>query len=303
GTDAGLKAARAFHVAGVSATSNVLAGQVYGVPVTGTMAHSYIQSHDQEKQAFRAFMELYPETVLLVDTYDTLDGVRAVAELAEELGTEFTARGIRLDSGDLGELAEKSRKILDDAGLEDVEIFASGGLDEHEIAELLTDGAPIDGFGVGTGMGVSRDAPALDIAYKLTSYGGEGRLKLSPGKKILPGRKQIYRIEEGGVAIRDVLARADSGSGGVPEGRPLLKKVMEKGSRTSEGGARSDRRARLEEARERARAEIDRLPERIRSIDDADPPYPVEVSDELREYQERVIEEVDPEHAGEGSEP
>ncbi|MDX1568393.1 MAG: nicotinate phosphoribosyltransferase, partial [Longimicrobiales bacterium] len=140
GTDAGLKAARAFHVAGVSATSNVLAGQVYGVPVTGTMAHSYIQSHDQEKQAFRAFMELYPETVLLVDTYDTLDGVRAVTELAEELGDGFTARGIRLDSGDLGELAEKSRKILDDAGLEDVEIFASGGLDEHEIAELLTDG-------------------------------------------------------------------------------------------------------------------------------------------------------------------
>ncbi|MFW6200789.1 MAG: hypothetical protein ACOC8K_09455, partial [Gemmatimonadota bacterium] len=291
---------------------------VYGVSVTGTMAHSYIQAHDDEKEAFRTFMELYPETVLLVDTYDTLDGVRTVTELAEECGDDFTARAIRLDSGDLGELAKKSRRILDDAGLDDVEIFASGGLDEHEIEELLDGGAPIDGFGVGTGMGVSRDAPALDIAYKLTSYGGAGRLKLSPGKKILPGRKQIHRIEEDGIAVRDVLARAEpeatgaagsqsgdsaDGAGGASggegpaqpratgEGRPLLRKVMAGGERTAAG------RESLEGARQRARDEIDRLPERIRSIEDADPPYPVEISDELREYQERVIEEVEPEHA------
>jgi len=291
GTDAGLKAARAFHVAGVDATSNVLAGRVYGVPVTGTMAHSYIQAHDDEKEAFRSFMELYPETVLLVDTYDTLEGVRIVTELAEELGDQFRVRGIRLDSGDLGALAKDSRRILDDAGLDDVQIFASGGLDEHEIAELLEGGAPIDGFGVGTGMGVSKDAPALDIAYKLTSFGGEGRLKLSPGKKILPGRKQVFRIEEGGRAVRDVLARA--GTDAPDGGRPLLRKVMERGRRTAGGRVESGGRAYLDDARDRARDEIDRLPDRIRSIKDADPPYDVEISDELREYQERVIEEVE----------
>src|SRR5690606_9006139 len=182
GVDAGLKSARAFHVAGVSSTSNVLAGQVYGVPVSGTMAHSYIQAFDRELDAFRTFAELYPETILLVDTYDTLEGVRRVIELARELGPAFRVRGIRLDSGDLAELAFRSREMLDAAGLEHVEIFASGGLDEYEIDELVKQGAPITGFGVGTRMGLSADAPALDIAYKLTEYEGKGRVKLSPGK-------------------------------------------------------------------------------------------------------------------------
>ncbi|NIU35139.1 MAG: nicotinate phosphoribosyltransferase, partial [Gemmatimonadetes bacterium] len=278
GTDAGLKAARAFHVAGLAATSNVLAGHVYGVPVTGTMAHSYIQAHDDEMEAFRAFAELYPETILLVDTYDTLEGVRRVVELARELGDEFRIRGVRLDSGDLGELAKQSRKILDEAGLRDVEIFASGGLDEDEIRRLVRAGAPIDGFGVGTGMGVSNDAPALDIAYKLTHYAGKGRLKLSPGKKILPGRKQIFRIEEGGRAVRDVIGRADEE---LP-GRPLLRKVMEGGERLPEA------RESLDAARERAREERARLPEELRALEPADPPYPVQVSEELRDYQTEV---------------
>jgi len=131
GADAGLKAARAFHIAGVAATSNVLAGKVYGVPIGGTMAHSYIQEHDSEMDAFRAFTRLYPDTVLLVDTYDTLEGVRRVVELAREVGEEFRVRAVRLDSGDLAKLAIAARKILDDGGLEEVEIFASGGLDEH----------------------------------------------------------------------------------------------------------------------------------------------------------------------------
>ncbi|NIR44251.1 MAG: nicotinate phosphoribosyltransferase [Gemmatimonadetes bacterium] len=291
GADAGIKAARAFHIAGVAATSNVLAGQLYGVPVTGTMAHSYIQAHDRELDAFRAFAHLYGDTILLVDTYDTLEGVRKVVELAEEMGDEFRVRGIRLDSGDLAQLAVDSRKILDDAGLENVDIFASGGLNEHNIAEMIEEGAPISGFGVGTGMGVADDAPALDIAYKLTAYAETGRLKLSSGKKILPGRKQIFRIEENGGAVRDVLGRADEDG----PGRPLLRKVMSGGKRVA------DEDHSLDEARERAREEIDKLPERIRSIAAAEPPYPVQISDALKAYQREITEAVKDAQSAEAS--
>ena len=282
GADAGVKAARAFHVAGVAATSNVLAGRLYGVPVTGTMAHSYVQAHETELEAFREFTRLYPETVLLVDTYDSLEGTRKVVKLAEELGHEFRVRAIRLDSGDLAELAHQARKILDEAGLEDVEIFASGGLDEYEIREIRKRGAPIKGFGVGTGMGVARDAPSLDIAYKLTAYAGRGRLKLSEGKKILPGRKQVFRQEENGTAVRDVLARADEE---LP-GRPLLETFMEDGRRLPQG------REPLDRARERARRELAALPARIRAIDPADPSYEVVTSAALEAYQDRVEEAV-----------
>jgi nicotinate phosphoribosyltransferase len=280
GADAGLKAARAFHIAGVDATSNVLAGRVYGVPVTGTMAHAYIQAHESEMDAFRAFTERYPETVLLVDTYDTLEGVRKVVELAGERD-DFAVRAVRLDSGDLGELAKRSREILDRAGLDDVEIFASGGLDEYAITELLDDGAPIDGFGVGTYMGVARDAPALDMAYKLTEYAGRGRLKLSSGKRILPGPKQVWRELADGVAVRDTITTADEEAAG----RPLLETVMEDGERTDAG-----RRA-LEEARAHAAEAVAELPPAIRGIDPAEP-YPVEVSEALKQRQQDVAEEV-----------
>lgn len=271
GADAGLKSARAFHVAGVTSTSNVLAGQLYGVRVSGTMAHSYIQAFDRELDAFRAFAELYPETILLVDTYDTIEGVRRVIELARELGPAFRVRGIRLDSGDLAELAFRSRELLDEAGLERVEIFASGGLDEYGIDELVAEGAPITAFGVGTKMGLASDAPALDVAYKLTEYAGVGRLKLSPGKSLLPGRKQVFRVEAEGRAVKDVIARHDEE---LP-GRPLLKRVMAAGRRTEEG------RGTLDEARARAREELGRLPDRLLGLDPADPPYPVEVSPAL----------------------
>ncbi|MGH7555712.1 MAG: nicotinate phosphoribosyltransferase, partial [Longimicrobiales bacterium] len=209
GTDAALKAARAFYVAGVSSTSNVLAGQTYGIPLAGTMAHSYVQAHDSELDAFRAFTRVYPDTVLLVDTYDTLEGVRRVIRLALELGDDFRVRGVRLDSGDLAELAFGARALLDGAGLQRVGIFASGGLDECEIDDLLERGAPIDAFGVGTRMGVSSDAPALDMAYKLTSYAGRGRVKLSTGKPIWPGPKQVFREHSNGRFVRDVIASAD----------------------------------------------------------------------------------------------
>lgn len=282
GTDAGVKAVRAYYIAGLAATSNVLAGRAYGVPVSGTMAHSYIQAHGSELEAFRAFSELYPDSVLLVDTYDTLEGVRNVTALAAELGDAFRVRAIRLDSGDLAELAFASREMLDEAGLEDVEIFASGGLDEYEIARLVEAGAPITGFGVGTGLGVSKDAPSLDIAYKLTAYAGRGRLKLSPDKRIIPGRKQVFRVEEKGLAIRDVIGL----SGERDLGRPLLRKVMEAGARTPEGLMD------LEKARKLAQVELARLPDRLLALDAADPPYPVRMSAKLEAYRTKVASEV-----------
>ena len=275
GADAGLRSARAFYVAGVASTSNVLAGQTYGIPVTGTMAHSYIQAHDHEADAFRSYAELYGDTVLLVDTYDTLEGVRQVVRLAEEMGDDFRVRALRLDSGDLADLAKETRRILDEAGLEGVEIFASGGLDEWKLAKLLAAEAPIDGFGVGTRMGVSADAPSLDLAYKLTAYDGVGRLKLSPGKDILPGRKQVWRRDEAGPARGDRITGWDESA----QGRPLLRKVMEGGRALPEG------REGLERARQRAREELDRLPPRIRALEPADPPFLVEVSETLRQRQ------------------
>lgn len=278
GTDAGMKAARAFHIAGVDATSNVLAGITYGIPVSGTMAHSYVQAHESELQAFRDFARTWPDTVLLVDTWDTLDGVRNVVRLAAELGDDFRVRGIRLDSGDLAALARQSRRILDDAGLDRVAIFASSSLDEDAIAGFVSGEVPIDGFGVGTRMGVSADAPSLDIVYKLAEYGGRGRLKLSIGKRVLPGPKQVFRVEENGVAVRDVIAKAHES---LP-GRPLLREVMRNGRRTRHG------RVALDDIRDHAALEIARLPDRLRSLDAANPPYRVDVSESLLDQWEAL---------------
>jgi nicotinate phosphoribosyltransferase len=269
GIDAGLKAARAFHIAGVDATSNLAAGQMYGLRVAGTLAHSYIQAHDDEYGAFRAFARLYPDTVLLVDTYDTLAGVRKVIELAHELGADFHVSAVRLDSGDLGTLAVEVRRLLDQAGLERVGIFASGGLNEDDIAGLVRGGAPITGFGVGSDMGVSRDAPALDIVYKLVEYGGRPRLKLSTGKVLLPGRKQVCRVEREGLADHDVLARRDE-----PCGRPLLRRVMVAGRRVTETPT-------LDASRAQAQWELSKLPRRVRQLEPATPPYSVEISEAL----------------------
>ena len=278
GIDAAVKGARAFYIAGVHATSNVLAGKLYGIPVAGTMAHSYVQAHADEREAFRAFARIFPGTTLLVDTYDTLEGVWHVAELATRAPEEFKISAVRLDSGDLGALARETRRILDAAGLQQVGIFASSGLDEHAIAALLDAGAPIDGFGVGTGMSVSEDAPALDIAYKLAEYGGEPRTKLSRDKPILPGRKQLFRQAKDGKAIGDVIARA----GEQLEGRPLLRAVMREGQQTPE--AVED----LQSIRRRAVEELAALPAHVTSLKHADPPYPVSVSAALAQHHEEV---------------
>ncbi len=275
GVDAGLKAARAFYVAGVASTSNVLAGLTYGIPVAGTMAHSYVQAHEDESAAFRAFLRLYPDGVVLVDTYDTLGGVRRLIAVARELGERGRVSAIRLDSGDLEALSRAARRELDEAGLGQVEIFASGGLDEHSIDALVRSGAPIDGFGVGTLLGVSADAPALDMVYKLVEYDGRGRTKLSADKQVLGGRKQVFRSKTG-----DVIAKADERHAG----RGLLVPVMRRGRRVLDET--------LEAIRDRARHEIAALPERCRALEPMDPPYPVEVSSALREEQARLADEL-----------
>ena len=271
GIDAAVKGARAMFVAGVFATSDVFAGKCYGLPVSGTMAHSYIQAHTSEMEAFRAFARLYPATVLLVDTYDTLEGVRRVIAMARELGPDFKVQSIRLDSGDLGALAKGARRLLDEAGLQRVGIFASSGLEEDQIGALLSSGAPIDAFGVGTHMGVATDAPDLDMVYKLCEYAGEGRLKLSTGKPVLPGRKQVYRLSRGTTDVGDVIAGANE----TLEGRPLLEMMMREGRRTSDPLP-------LSEIRDYARSQIARLPGHVIANAPAKPPYPVTVSPSLQ---------------------
>jgi nicotinate phosphoribosyltransferase len=270
GCDAGIKVARAAYVAGLDSTSNVLAGRVFGIPLAGTMAHSYVQAHSTQLDAFRAFARRYPRTVLLVDTYDTLEGVRDVVRLARELGPDFHVKAVRLDSSDLLELSRSARRLLDDAGLRQVGIFASGGLDEDAIAELVRQGAPINGFGVGTALGVSEDAPALDMAYKLVSYAQRGCIKLSAGKALMPGRKQVFRAEHDGRAQRDLVACHDE----VGSGRPLLAQVMQ-------GGRRIRPAPTLQAIRALARTERDMLPQRLLALEPAEPPYRVDISSKL----------------------
>ena len=272
GSDAAIKAARTSYLAGAAGTSNVLAGKRYGLPIMGTMAHSYIQAHQLEEQAFTAFVSLYPDTTLLVDTYDTLTGVARVIELSRESQGRLNIGAIRLDSGDLAGLAVQARRMLDEAGLNRVKIIASGGLDEYKIADLIQRGAPVDGFGVGTRMVVSPDAVDLDMAYKLVEYAGLHKTKLSSKKVIYPGRKQIFRNMEDGRMASDIVGAFDEH---LP-GKKLLVPVMEGGRRLPAG------RETLKQVRDRAKLEIERLPVRLLALEKAEHPYPVQISDRLK---------------------
>jgi nicotinate phosphoribosyltransferase len=231
GIEAGLEVARLSAIAGFVATSNVEAARRYGLVAAGTMAHSYIEAFPSESEAFRAFAQDFPgRTTFLVDTYDTIAGIRDAIAVVKELGLGGQL-GIRLDSGDLGDLAERGRRLLDRAGLPQVRIFASGGLDELEIDKLVRRGAPIDAFGVGTKMGVSADYPFLDTAYKLVCYAGRPVMKLSRGKVTAPGRKQVFRRRQ---PFGDLIGLFEET---VPSGRQaLLEPLMIGGRRT---GARS----------------------------------------------------------------
>ena len=232
GLDAAMAIARASAIVGFAATSNVEAARRYGLPAAGTMAHAFVQAFDTEREAFEAFATDHPDrATFLVDTYDTLGGVAAAIDVIRSLGLRDHL-GVRLDSGGLDGLSRATRAMLDDTGLPQVRVFASGGLDEHEVAALVEGGAPIDAFGIGTQMGVSADAPYVDSVYKLTEFDGRPTLKLSSGKSSAPGRKQTWRaIGEGGYH-RDVLALREED--GPVDAEPMLVRVMRDGRRVGE---------------------------------------------------------------------
>ena len=286
GVDAGMKAARCTFLAGAVMSSNVLAEHCYGIPATGTMAHSYVVAFPREIDAFRAFARAFPETTtLLIDTYDTVAGAHKAVEVAKEMeGRGHRLAGVRLDSGDLLSLSKEVRAILDRAGLGYVRIFASGGLDEHVIEELLTAGAPIDAFGVGTRMDVSADAPYLDMAYKLVRYAGRNVLKFSAGKETWTGEKQVYRMRgPDGRFAGDRLALRDEDPPAGAE--PLLGTVMISGAVTTPLPA-------LTAIREHCTAQLRALPEAVRRLEDP-ATYPVAYSDRLLALQRSLKAEIE----------
>lgn len=245
--DAADMAARCSAIAGFAGTSNLKAAASFDIPAAGTMAHSFVQSFDDELSAFRAYAAEFPSaTTLLVDTYDTLQGVNNAITVAHELearGERLSA--IRLDSGDLLSLSKQARKLLDSAGLDYVQIIATGGLDEHSIAQLVAEDAPIDSFGVGTRFVVSADAPYADSVYKLVSYAGRHSRKLSPGKETLPGPKQVFRKSRDGMFTGDTIGTSDESP--PPDSEPLLDIVMENGARTGPSGTIATAHNRLRE--------------------------------------------------------
>jgi len=274
GAEAGLFAARAAYIAGFAGTATVLADPLFGIPIFGTMAHSFIQAHDDETEAFEHFARSRPANlVLLIDTYDTEAGARKVVALAPELSAAgITLSAVRLDSGDLAAHAREVRRILDAGGLGAVRVFVSGGIDEDAITGFVASGAPIDGYGVGTSLVTSEDAPALDCAYKMQEYAGIPRRKHSEGKATWPGRKQVFRQRAG-----DVLTVV----GDAQEGEPLIRPVMREGMVVAPPPS-------LAEIRTHAAAELERLPEHLARLQTA-PPYPVEVAPALR----RLADEAD----------
>ncbi len=272
GAEAGLFAARAAYLAGFHGTSTVLAGRRFGVPVHGTMAHSFIEAHDDESTAFEHFARSNPERLtLLIDTYDTEAAARKLKEVASRLSPYgISIQGVRLDSGDLGEHARRVRTILDASGLNSVRIFASGSIDEFSIRSLMKDRAPIDGFGVGTHLTTSQDVPFLDCAYKLQEYAGRPRWKLSEGKATLPGSKQVHRIRDrSGNMLRDRVTLEDERS----EGEILLHQVMAQGRILG-------RMPTLDESRQACLTRIANLPASLKSIINPHI-YPVETSRKL----------------------
>lgn len=294
GAEAGLMAARASYIAGFDGTSNVLAGKECAIPVSGTMAHSFIQAHDREEQAFLNFARAQPDNVvLLIDTYDTEEAARKLGKLAKQLKDQhIDISAVRLDSGDLSEHAYKVRDILDSNGLTNVKIFASGSIDEYKLAQLLDSRVPIDGFGVGSKLATSADAPYLDCAYKLVEYAEIPRRKYSEEKATLPGRKQVFRFyDDRGNMYGDVigLGYEDTPSPHTDEQTQqhnrlsvdkLLQPVMSAGKNVAELKP-------LEGVREYHQAQLGKIPAAIRAIDTTKR-YPVTVSRALHELEEKT---------------
>jgi len=288
GTDAGMKAARCSYIAGCTGTSNVLAGMKYGIPIFGTMAHSFVMFFNNELEAFRAFAHTFPKTsTLLIDTFDDMKGAEKAATVAKELEKKgFRLSAVRLDSGNLVDISKKVRALLDKKRLNYVKIFASGDLDEYKIEELLRRGARIDAFGVGTRMSTSEDRPYVDIIYKLSEKMDKtGKfvptMKLSQGKITFPGRKQVFRVKDvEGNFVKDVIALHDE----KVEGEPTLMKVMDKGNLVYDSPS-------LEKIRKNALENLSRLPEKYRRLKNA-PLYPVVLSPRLKKMLNELTNEL-----------
>ncbi|HQR71049.1 MAG TPA: nicotinate phosphoribosyltransferase [Burkholderiaceae bacterium] len=285
GAEAGVLAARAAYLAGFTGTATAYAGPRFGIPVFGTMAHSFVQAHDDEAQAFIDFAESFPaNAMLLIDTYDTVEGARRVARVAPRLAERgIRIRGVRLDSGDLDALARDVRRVLDDAGLREAVIFASGNLDEKRVQALVSGGAPIDSFGVGTSLTTSSDAAYLDAVYKLQEYAGQARRKRSTGKATWPGRKQVFRtLDADGRFAGDAVALADE----AMAGEPLLVEVMHGGRRVAPSPS-------LAAVRAHCARQLAALPPGLRPLEPPWPTYPVTISPAIR----ALANEVDEKHA------
>jgi nicotinate phosphoribosyltransferase len=280
GAEAGVLAARAAYLAGLTGSATVAAGLSFGIPIYGTMAHSFIQAHDDELTAFEDFAYAQPDNViLLIDTYNTEAAARKLVNLASRLRQGgIPIKGVRIDSGDLADQARKVRRILDEGGLTQVRILASGNLDELAIQALVANGAPIDDFAIGTRLVTSTDAPYLDCVYKLQEYAGIARRKRSEGKATWPGRKQVYRrFEASGRMAGDVLTVEDN----LQEGEALLQPCLVAGKRVSPAPP-------LSALRQRAADQLAQLPEHLRQLR-VDPPYPVTIAPALQ----RLAQEVD----------
>jgi nicotinate phosphoribosyltransferase len=270
--EAGLYSARASYIAGFSAAANVLAGERYGVPIVGTMAHSFVQVHGDETTAFENFARARPDgVILLIDTYDTEAGARKVVEFAPRLKKDGIAiRGVRIDSGDLAAMARKVRGILDAGGLQGVIILVSGGINEDVLQGFIKDGAPIDGYGIGVNLAASIDVPAFDCAYKLQEYAGRPKRKLSEGKATWPGRKQVWRAYDAdGRMSGDILSLESD----KQAGEPLIVPVMRGGKRVAPAEP-------LAQIRERAARDLARLPDELKRLE-LGAEYPVKVADAL----------------------
>jgi nicotinate phosphoribosyltransferase len=273
GAEAGLFSARASYIAGFASAANVLAGERYGIPIVGTMAHSFVQVHDDEMTAFENFARSRPDgVILLIDTYDTEAGARKVVQLAPKLKADgITIRGVRIDSGDLAAMAKKVRDILDAGGLKDVIILVSGGINEDVLETIVAAKAPIDGYGIGVNLDASIDAPSLDCAYKLQEYDGKPRRKLSEGKVTWPGSKQVWRsYGPSGRLSGDILSLEND----TQPGDRLITPVMRAGKRVAPAPT-------LAQIREHAARELARLPEPLRQLVKADE-YPVQISGKLK---------------------
>jgi nicotinate phosphoribosyltransferase len=283
GSDAGLKVARSSYLAGFAGTSNVMAGSQYGIPIVGTMAHSFVMCFEREIDAFRAYVTSFPNhAILLIDTYDTLAGARNAVQVAKEMADRGQSLiGVRIDSGDLPAQARQVRNILDQGGLTQVKILASGGLDEYDLAGFAAAKVPYDSYGVGTKMGTSADAPWSDMSYKLVEFENRSVQKLSTGKISWPGKKQIFRhVDEQNRLKHDVLGLRHE----APRaGEALLVKVMEQGRPLQS-------RAPLGTLRQRFLDEFQRLDDAVKEIRNP-APYKVEYSETLRELQRQVGEE------------